>query len=99
VGATALMQGQLVRPAQLAALKTSAAAIGSAYALGFVVARSGCAGIDFEHGGAGAGFKTSVLVSGEGKRVAVVLANGKRVNDPGYYALIDASAKRLYCAA
>ena len=74
----ALMQGELLRPAELTALKTPASSIGSDYALGFVVAQSGCAGIDYEHGGAGPGFKTSVLTSGDGKRVAVLLANGNR---------------------
>jgi D-alanyl-D-alanine carboxypeptidase len=96
---TALMQGELLLPSELAALKTPASSIGSNYALGFVVAQSGCAATDYEHGGSGAGYKTSVVVSGDGKRVAVLLANGNRVNDPDYYALIDAAAKRLYCAA
>ena len=95
----ALMQGELLRPPELVALKRPEASIGSNYALGFLVAQSGCAGIDYEHGGAGAGFKTSVLTSGDGKRVAVLLANGNRENDPEYYALIDQAAKRLYCAA
>jgi D-alanyl-D-alanine carboxypeptidase len=95
----ALMQGKLLRPAESTALKTPASSIGSDYALGFVVAQSGCAGVDYEHGGAGPGFKTSVLTSGDGKRVAVLLANGNRENDPAYYARIDAAAKRLYCAA
>lgn len=95
----ALMQGKLLERAQLAALKSPAPLIGSNYALGFAVVDSGCAGIDYEHGGAGAGFKTSVVVSGDGRRVAVVLANGNRRNDPAYYTLIDATAKRLFCAA
>lgn len=96
---SALMGGELLQPPELAVLKTPASSIGSDYALGFVVADSGCAGIDYEHGGAGAAFKTSVVVSGDGSRVAVVLANGNRENDPAYYALIDRTAKRLYCAA
>jgi D-alanyl-D-alanine carboxypeptidase len=95
----ALMQGRLLRPPELAALKTPASSVGSAYALGFLVARSGCAGVDYEHGGAGPGFKTSVVASGDGTRVAVLLANGNRENDPEYYALVDRAAKRLFCAA
>ena len=95
----ALMQGKLLRPAELVALKTPASSLGSNYALGFVVAQSGCAGIAYGHGGAGAGFKTSVLTAGDGKRVAVLLANGNRRNDPDYYARIDEAARRLYCAA
>ena len=98
----ALMQGKLLRPAELVALKTPASSLGSNYALGFVVAQSGCAGIAgiaYGHGGAGAGFKTSVLTAGDGKRVAVLLANGNRQNDPDYYARIDEAARRLYCAA
>ena len=94
-----LMRGELLRPSELADLKTTPASISSDYALGLVVAQSGCAGTAYRHGGAGAGFKTSVLTSGDGTRVAVLLANGNRENDPEYYALVDEAARRLYCAA
>ena len=96
---TALMRGELLRPAELAALKSPPSSIGSAYALGVLVVQSGCAGTAYHHGGAGPGFKTSVFVSGDGSRVAVLLANGNRRDDPAYYARIDDAAKRLFCAA
>ena len=96
---TALMRGELLRPAELAALKSPPSSIGSAYALGVLVVQSDCAGTAYHHGGAGPGFKTSVFVSGDGNRVAVLLANGNRNDDPAYYARIDDAAKRLFCAA
>ena len=71
----------------------------SAYALGLVVVESGCAGVVYQHGGAGPGFKTSVFVSGDGSRLAVLLANGNRRDALAYYAQIDEAARRLYCAA
>jgi D-alanyl-D-alanine carboxypeptidase len=40
--------------------------------------RTGCGGAAFGHGGAGAGFKSNAWVSGDGKRVAVLLLNGRR---------------------
>jgi hypothetical protein len=61
--------------------------------------QSGCGDVAYQHGGAGPGFKTSILVSGDGGRVAVLLANGNRRDDPAYYARIDEAARRLYCAA
>ena len=37
----------------------------------------GACGSAFGHSGGGAGFKTDVLVSADGKRVAVLLMNGR----------------------
>jgi D-alanyl-D-alanine carboxypeptidase len=93
---TALMQGRLLSPAQLAAMKTPASAIGSDYALGFVVEPSGCGGTVYQHNGGGAGFKTSVFVSGDGTRVAVLLLNGNTL-DGRADTLAHAAADRLYC--
>ena len=57
----------------------------------------GACGGAFGHSGAGAGFKTDVLVSANGKRVAVLLMNG-RSGSAG-----DEKAHRaiwqLYCGA
>ncbi len=95
----ALMDGTLLGPAERTALKTPAVGAKSAYALGLVVVESGCAGVVYQHGGAGPGFKTSVFVSGDGSRLAVLLANGNRRDALAYYAQIDEAARRLYCAA
>jgi outer membrane cobalamin receptor len=46
----------------------------------------------------GAGFKTSVFVSGDGNCVPVVLVNGN-AGDARADLAIYAAAKRLYCAA
>ena len=59
--------------------------------------RSGCAGIAYGHNGGGDGFSSSVFVSGNGRRVAVLLLNGRagdRGDTAGYHAML-----RLYCAA
>ena len=94
---TALMQGKLLRPAQLAALKTPPASVASAYALGVVVDRTPC-GVAYQHNGGGSAFKTSVFVSGDGSRVAVLLLNGATVDARGDTAAY-AAARRLFCAA
>ncbi len=93
---TALMQGKLLGPAQLAAMKTPDSAIGSDYALGLVVEPSGCGGTVYTHNGGGPGFKTSVFVSGDGTRVAVLLLNGNTPDSRADTAA-SAAAKRLYC--
>ena len=93
----ALMGGRLLRPSQLVDLKVPPA-IGSNYALGFAVVQSGCAGVAYQHSGGGAAFKTSVFVSGDGTRVAVLLLNGDTVDNRADVAAYSA-ARRLYCAA
>jgi D-alanyl-D-alanine carboxypeptidase len=67
---TALMRGQLVHDHQLDVMKS-----GGFWAGGD---RTGCGGPAFGHGGAGAGFKSNAWVSGDGRRVAVLLLNGRR---------------------
>lgn len=93
---SALMQGKLLERSELDALKTPTAAAGS-YGLGLVVDPTPC-GVAYQHNGGGAAFKTSVFVSGDGARVAVLLLNGNtgdtRVDTAAYQA-----ARRLYCAA
>jgi len=93
---TALMQGKLLGSAELAAMKTPSSAIGSDYALGFIVKRSGCGGTVYTHNGGGAGFKTSVFVSGDGKRVAVLLLNGNTL-DSRADTVASVAANQLYC--
>lgn len=95
----ALMQGKLLKPAQLAAMKTVApAATAGLYGLGTGVDPSGCAGTAYGHNGGGAGFSTSVFVSGDGKRVAVLLLNGHPAGNPRD-ADVYAAMNKLYCEA
>ena len=93
---TALMSRQLLGPAELAALKTPSPH--SPYGLGTGVADSGCAGMAYVHGGAGAAFTTSVIVSGDGARVAVLLLNGRAPDGYGDELARDV-VRRLFCAA
>jgi D-alanyl-D-alanine carboxypeptidase len=96
--AQALMGGKLLKPAELEQMQTPQPGAGD-YTLGFVKVRPSCGGVAFEHGGAGAGDKTEVVVSPDGTRVAVVLANGGADNAAAYYAAVESLATRLYCAA
>jgi D-alanyl-D-alanine carboxypeptidase len=93
---TALMGGKLLGPAELAALKTPSPH--SPYGLGTGIVDSGCAGAAYVHGGAGAAFTTSVIVSGDGDRVAVLLLNG-RTPDGYSDELARGVVRRLFCAA
>jgi len=90
-----LMQGRLLQPAALNALKNGA---GNSYGLGITINPSGCAGIAYGHNGGLAGYETNVLVSGTGDRVAVLLLNGRTADDSGDSTAFDAM-NRLYCSA
>jgi D-alanyl-D-alanine carboxypeptidase len=95
----ALMQGKLLKPTQLSAMKTVApAAAGGLYGFGTGVDPSGCAGTAYGHNGAGAAFSTSVFVSGDGKRVAVLLLNGRSADGSSDVA-VHAAMNELYCKA
>ena len=59
---------------------------------------SGCAGPAYGHNGGGDGFETNVFVSGDGRRVTVILLNGRTADDHGDNVATDAML-RLYCAA
>jgi D-alanyl-D-alanine carboxypeptidase len=85
---TALMDGELLRPRQLAAMKAE-------FWRGGDVA--GCGGVAFGHSGGGFGFKTNVWVSGDGRRVAVLLLNGRGDTSADFRA--GSLMRRLYCAA
>lgn len=100
---TALMQGRLLRPAQLAAMKTPPP-IGSSYALGLDVDAVPCAGVAYQHGGASYSTTSSIFVSGDGKRVGVILLNGNTLAgsntlDPRAGNAAVAASQRLFCAA
>ena len=85
----ALMQGDLLVPEQLELMKTSGFWSGGD--------PTGCGGVAYGHSGAGAAFKTNVWVSGDGRRVAVLLLNGR--GDAAADARAGAAMARLYCAA
>ena len=92
----ALMQGRILSKPFLKQLETPSAASGT-YALGTGVNET-CAGTAYAHNGGGYGWASSVAVSGDGKRVAVLLLNGRATNDS-----VDASNAtallELFCAA
>lgn len=92
----ALFGGELLQPESLAELKTPSEHSG--YGLGTGIVDSACAGTAYVHGGAGAAFTTSVLVSGDGSRVAVLLLNGRAADGYGDE-LARGAARRLFCAA
>ena len=84
----ALMQHKLLGPRQLELMKTSAFWSGGD--------ATGCGGVAYGHSGKGAGFKTNVWASGDGRRVAVLLLNGS--GDAAADARAGAAMTRLYCA-
>ena len=85
----ALMQGKLLGPRQLELMKTSGFWSGGD--------PTGCGGVAYGHSGGGAAFKTNVWVSGDGRRVAVLLLNGR--GDAAADVRAGAAMTRLYCAA
>jgi D-alanyl-D-alanine carboxypeptidase len=84
-----LMRGELLGPAQLALLRGDGFWGGGE--------PPACGGTAYGHSGAGAGFKADVWVSGTGKRVAVLLLNGRGDEDTD--ARAGTAMRRLYCAA
>ncbi len=91
----ALMQGRIVGPKLLAELKAPSAFM--AYGLGTGINASGCAGTVYGHNGGGFGYETNVFVSGDGRRVAVLLLNGRTADNHGDTEAF-AAMSRLYCA-
>lgn len=104
----ALIRGHILRPAQLTALQSPYAQAvsdlgGTSYGLGVVIQQDGCptAGFAYGHNGGGDGYMSSVQVSPDGSRVAVVLVNGYATSttaqDQGSSTLFT-TMQRLYCA-
>lgn len=89
------MKGQILEPAQLAALQRTSTH--SAYALGVGLSAS-CSGVGYTHNGGGDGFEINVFVSADGSRVAVLLLNGRTADGHGDVVAEDAM-RRLFCAA
>ena len=90
------MRGKIVGPRQLAALKTPSG--DSGYGLGTGVDARGCAGMVYGHNGGGDGFESNVYVSGDGRRVAVLLLNG-RAPASGGDDRASSAMRAMYCAA
>jgi D-alanyl-D-alanine carboxypeptidase len=90
----ALMRGRLIGAAQLRELKRP----GTAYRLGTGVEDSACAGAVYAHNGGGFEFESNVYVSGDGRRVAVLLLNGRTESGVGDVRAREAM-RSLYCAA
>lgn len=89
-----LMRGRLIGAAQLRELKRP----GTAYRLGTAVEDSVCAGAAYAHNGGGFEFESNVYVSGDGRRVAVLLLNGRTESGTGDVRAQEAM-RNLYCAA
>jgi D-alanyl-D-alanine carboxypeptidase len=105
----ALIRGHVLPHAQLTALETPYAQGGvglgnDSYGLGVMIQPDGCAtpGLGYGHNGGGDGYMSSVQVSPDGSRVAVVLVNGyaasSAAQDQGSATLFN-TMQRLYCSA
>ncbi len=96
----ALMRGRILKSAQLAALTTPYLAN---YALGTGVGPDGCGGSRpaYSHNGGGNGYMSSVQVSPDGRRVAIVLINGyysSQMAQDNTGETIRTAMQRMYCA-
>lgn len=91
-----LVTGNVVDPTTLSQIVTGSGPNPS-YGLGVLIENT-CAGRTYDHNGGGASWASSVAVSADGKRVAVILLNGQRrhnqVSTPYYRAML-----KLFCAA
>ena len=85
------MRGELVPTRDL--LRGSAA--NPAYALGVGVANAPCGDLVYSHNGGGSAWASSVNVSKDGKRVAVLLLNGR--GDSTKDAAYPSAALDLFC--
>jgi D-alanyl-D-alanine carboxypeptidase len=101
----ALMRGQILKPAQLAALRNAWSGNTSVtYGLGVVLQLDGCSTAYrvYGHNGEGNGWVSSVQVSSNGNRVAVVLINGygaSTADQDHASALVMSTMQNLYCSA
>jgi D-alanyl-D-alanine carboxypeptidase len=89
-----LVHGKVVPPTMLTQI-TAGSGPNPAYGLGTVVERT-CGGTTLSHNGGGMAWASSVAVSLDGSRVAVLLFNGRRSDGSGDYA---AALFKLFCAA
>ncbi len=92
----ALMRGDLLGRDELRALETPSPF--SNYGLGIGINHEACSDPAYGHNGGGDGFASSVYVSPDGKRVAVLLLNGRTEGGVGDVTAFNAM-RRLFCAA
>jgi D-alanyl-D-alanine carboxypeptidase len=85
--ARALWTGKLVDPADLRAF------------YGPATSGTGCAANVSETAGTSAGFRSFVWSDRGGKRFAVLLVNGNRVDAPDLDPVVEAASRQLYCAS
>jgi D-alanyl-D-alanine carboxypeptidase len=90
----ALVRGHVVPPTMLTQI-TAGSGPNPSYALGTVVERT-CAGETLSHNGGGMAWTSSVAVSLDGSRVAVLLLNGRRSDGTGDP---RPALMKLFCAA
>jgi D-alanyl-D-alanine carboxypeptidase len=96
----AVMRGKILKPALLTALKTPYL---DGYGLGIVVQRDGCGAFvsAYGHNGGGDGYMSSVQISPDGSRVAVLLINGywgSQLAQDSTSLTTMTTMQRLYCA-
>jgi D-alanyl-D-alanine carboxypeptidase len=87
----ALMQGRLLGPAALAGMRT-----GDFWT---EADTPSCGGSAYGHSGAGEGYKTNVWVSGDGRRVVVLLLDGRMADQASGDQRAAQALDQLYCAA
>jgi D-alanyl-D-alanine carboxypeptidase len=100
----ALIRGEILKPAQLTALKKD---YSMGYGLGVTIQSNGCSnapGIAYGHNGGGLASQNSVQISPDGNRVAVLLTNGHTIDDTGSATLrgtttVFNTLQRIYCSA
>lgn len=88
----AVVQGKLVPTSDL--LQTTS--VNTTYALGIGTTDAPCSGLTWSHNGGGPAWSSSVAVTADGKRVAVILLNGR---NSAHEADASEAALRLLCAA
>jgi D-alanyl-D-alanine carboxypeptidase len=88
----ALMQGRVVSKRMVSELKR-----GDSYGLGTGISGA-CTGTVYTHNGGGSSWASSVVVSGDGRQVAVLLLNG-RTQDNAKDADYAAAVFKLFCDA
>jgi D-alanyl-D-alanine carboxypeptidase len=91
-----LVTGKIVSPATLAEIVGTTPASGN-YGLGTLIEQT-CGGTSYDHNGGGESWASTVAVSADGSRVAVILLNGQRRYDPVSTPYYEALLK-LFCAA
>ena len=97
----ALIRGQVLKHSQLTALERRTPPSGFSYGLGIASQTDGCADgmLVYGHNGGGDGYMSSVQVSPDGSRVAVVLINGYGTSAAAqaHETVMSNTMQSLYC--